>query len=97
MRGMMKFTALTVLTLALMLGVPCVICLNLVYVFGRPVMEAVLASFAVGMFVIPFVFTEPLRRLVSYGESLIAEKEMRDWRKRRKSKAGDKKPDAPEN
>ena len=96
-RGMMKFTALTVLTLALMLGVPCVICLNLVYVFGRPVMEAVLASFAVGMFVIPFVFTEPLRRLVSYGESLIAEKEMRDWRKRRKSKAGEKKPDAPDN
>ena len=93
-RGMMKFTALTVLTLALMLGVPCVICLNLVYVFGRPVMEAVLASFAVGMFVIPFV---SLRRLVSYGESLIAEKEMRDWRKRRKPKAGDKKPDAPEN
>ena len=96
-RGMMKFTALTVLTLALMFGVPCVICLNLVYAFGRPVMEAVLASFAVGMFVIPFVFTEPLRRLVSYGESLIAEKEMRDWRKRRKPKAGDKKPDAPEN
>ena len=76
-RGMMKFTALTVLTLALMLGVPCVICLNLVYVFGRPVMEAVLASFAVGMFVIPFVFTEPLRRLVSShrgeGDARLAE------------------------
>ena len=80
-----------------MFGLPFVICLNLVYVFERPVMEAVLASVAAGMFIIPLVFTEPLRRLVSYGESLIAEKEMRDWRKRRKSKAGDKKPDAPEN
>ena len=95
-RGMMKFTALAVLTLLLMLGMPFVICLNLVYVFGRPVMEAVLASFAVGMFVIPFLFTEPLRRLVSYGESLVAEKEMRDWRKRRKPKPQDKKQEPPE-
>ena len=70
---------------------------DLVYVFGRPVMDAVLASFAVGMFVIPFVFTEPLRRLVSYGESLIADTEMRDWLTRLKYTAGDKTPDAPYN
>lgn len=90
-RGMMKFTALAVLALVLMFGVPCVICLNLIYVFERPAMEALLASVAAGLFVIPLIFTEPLRRLVSYGESLIAEKEMRKWRKRRKSKTPDKK------
>lgn len=95
-RGMTKFAALAVLALLLMFGLPFVICLNLVYVFERPVMEAVLASVAAGMFVIPLVFTEPLRRLVSYGESLIAEKEMRDWRKRRRTKREDKKQEPPE-
>ena len=51
-RGMTKFAALAVLALLLMFGLPFVICLNLVYVFERPVMEAVLASVAAGMFVI---------------------------------------------
>ena len=60
-----------------------------------PSWRAVLASVAAGMFIIPLVFTEPLRRLVSYGESLIAEKEMRDWRKRRRAKREGKKQEPP--
>ena len=81
-RQLTLFYILTLLLVLILLGLPFVVCLNLIFVFGRTIGESILAAAILGI-MLPYLLYEQIQRLASFGEKITSEYEMRKWLKRK--------------